>query len=44
MNSLNTIYLYIILKHEKIKNHRRSSLNTIYLYIILKPKKESSAR
>ena len=39
--SLNTIYLYIILKHVGNPIVSVISLNTIYLYIILKLRKES---
>ena len=35
--SLNTIYLYIILKHFFSHINSCVGLNTIYLYIILKP-------
>ena len=36
MNSLNTIYLYIILKLHSALLLSLDRLNTIYLYIILK--------
>ena len=35
--SLNTIYLYIILKRKIQPASQTERLNTIYLYIILKP-------